>query len=95
MIEIVESSRLLGITKEITKQLEALPLAAHGAVLGCLNTMAQHRELSEKQLREAEVAEKNEAIHQRQVKMMEAEQARQAADQLARANANLPKVVLA
>jgi hypothetical protein len=95
MIEIVESNRVLGVVKELEKELEKLPIMAHTTVLYFLKGLLEHRSIQEKMLSEDGEMQRKQSIEERQLKMMEAEQARQAAAQLERANANLPKVVLA
>jgi hypothetical protein len=68
--------------------MEALPLVAHGAVLGCLNTLAQHREAAERVLRE----EKAREVGERQQALMLEEQARQAEAQRQRINQRAARV---
>lgn len=95
MIEIVESSRLLGVTKSIESELEKLPLVSHATCVHFLKGLLEHRQITEQILKETEIAEKNQAIGERQLKLAEAEQARQAAAQVSKANEALPKLVLA
>jgi hypothetical protein len=95
MIEIVESSRLLGVTKSLEAELEKLPLVSHATAVHFLKGLLEHRQITEQILKETEIAEKNNAIGERQLKLAEAEQARQAAASIAKAAENLPKLVLA
>jgi sRNA-binding protein len=88
MIEIIDSNRLLGIAKKLNAEMEALPLVAHGAVIGFLNTLANHREMAERQLNEAKAAE----VGERQQALMLAEQARQAEAQRQRINQRAARV---
>lgn len=51
-----EENQVLGIVKNISHDLRELPIQTHGAVLGILNTLLQHRLAIENNKRAEEVA---------------------------------------
>lgn len=87
MIELVDSATVLGIAKKLNAEMEKHNLAAHAAILGTLNTLANLREQQMKLLemqRQHELAEKAQEIGRKQQQFAEEERARQQAARVAK-----------
>lgn len=89
--EVVDASRIWGISKRIDTELQALPLVAHSTIFANLSNMVQHRQISEKMaadkiaLAEQEKQrEQQAALNERHVAAIEAKNAREHAEQLKR-----------
>lgn len=73
MPTVVTSETLSGIAKQMIRELEKLPLVSHAAVLNIMSTLTQHRQAVEQMLQ----VKKQNDIGDRQLKLAEAEAARQ------------------